>query len=471
LDGNFLYCPNQFLDLCLPNCSRGAVRLVAYLLDQTLGWLDKQGNPISQTISISYQQLIRQAGISRGAIRKAIDEASDAGFIFSVQEGRAAAKGESAQQAAYALRWDEREEYQKDLENFRGFYRGEGYRTPIPNAFFRQVIPHESLIISKVVGTVLRHTVGYQNQFGGRRSQAPLAYRFIQEFANIPDPKSLSRAISHAIASKYIVRVESGRFHNNPADRKPASYAIRWEGEFSTPETGSDTLKEEQFRNPSSDAGQYSQQEEFKNPGRSGSENPAGEQFIIPSNQRTGKKDIRKQQLGKVESVVAEESGFELLLQAGFDELTARSLATMANLEQISQQIEWLQLRKVGHNRLGMLRRAIEQNWSKPEGPEIIKAEIRQRRDRDQVRSTEEERENQRIGMDKQNRARHREELKSLWDELSQEEQHQIETTAFEHQQGIVLKNLFRTKPSHRLRECLAELDRQLTPKESSTAD
>lgn len=145
LDANFLYCPNQFLDICLPHSSRGVIRLVAYLLDQTLGWLDPQGNPIAQNISVSYRQLIDSAGISRGAIRVAIDEAIESGFIRCVRDGKPAGVGESAEHAAFALRWDERLEYQNRPETFQGFFAGEGYRTPIPNAFFRHVIPHETL--------------------------------------------------------------------------------------------------------------------------------------------------------------------------------------------------------------------------------------------------------------------------------------------------------------------------------------
>ena len=44
LTANFIYCPNQFFDVCLPHCSRGAVRFVAYLLLRTLGWRDENGN-------------------------------------------------------------------------------------------------------------------------------------------------------------------------------------------------------------------------------------------------------------------------------------------------------------------------------------------------------------------------------------------------------------------------------------------
>ena len=46
LSSNYIYCPNQYFDVCVPNCSRGAVRLVGHVLFKTLGWLDKNGQPI-----------------------------------------------------------------------------------------------------------------------------------------------------------------------------------------------------------------------------------------------------------------------------------------------------------------------------------------------------------------------------------------------------------------------------------------
>ena len=92
LTANYLYCPNQFFEVCLPNYSRGTVRLVAYMLRKTLGWLDKEGNPVEQNINISYRDLIAEAGISRGAIRKALDEAVAGGFITCIQKGQANGK-------------------------------------------------------------------------------------------------------------------------------------------------------------------------------------------------------------------------------------------------------------------------------------------------------------------------------------------------------------------------------------------
>lgn len=460
LDANFLYCPNQFLDVCLPYFSRSVVRVVAFFLDQTLGWLDADGNPINHHVTISYRQLIASAGISHGAIRTALDEAITAGFIVCVREGRPAAAGESAIPATYALRWNDQGEYQDSPENFQGFYAGDGHRTPIPNAFFRHVIPNEPLTVTKVVGTVLRHTVGYQNQFGGRRSQAPLAYRFIQEYAHIPDPKTLSQAISSAIASKYILCVEEGRFDSNPNYRKPASYAVCWEQSAEKCHSGSKDPAYPRSKNPSSPAVQNSQQERDKKPSGSEPEIPAAERIKTPSKEKTLVKDTSKQQ--QKDTVAVLSNGFETLLAAGFDVATAQKLAAMATVDQITQQISWLPQRNPGQNRLGMLRRAIEQNWSAPERPHDIKTVLRERRERDAARAAVQDQEHKRLSADKQSRIRQRAELKGLWDCLSSAEQQQIESAAYANQQGTVLKNLFRTRKSHRLRECLTELGREL---------
>ncbi|MEZ6146911.1 MAG: hypothetical protein R3B91_16135 [Planctomycetaceae bacterium] len=103
--------------------SRSVLRLVAYILDQTLGWLDTDGNPRSQNISVSYQQLVDRAGLGRGGIRPAIDEAIERKFIRRVREGRAAAAGANGEQGAFALCWDETETYQDTRRHFRGFIR------------------------------------------------------------------------------------------------------------------------------------------------------------------------------------------------------------------------------------------------------------------------------------------------------------------------------------------------------------
>jgi hypothetical protein len=59
-------------------------------------------------------------------------------------------------------------------------------------------------------------------------------------------------------------------------------------------------------------------------------------------------------------------ASFEKLIQVGFDARAARSLAMRYSIEQILNQIDWLDRRGAQRNRLGMLRRAIEQDWSAP---------------------------------------------------------------------------------------------------------
>src|SRR5580765_4522866 len=85
---NTTYTPNQFFDVCLPHYSRGVVRLVGYMIRQTLGWCDADGNPQNEQIRASYQDLIEQAGIGRTMIRQALDDAIAGKFIRCVQEGR-----------------------------------------------------------------------------------------------------------------------------------------------------------------------------------------------------------------------------------------------------------------------------------------------------------------------------------------------------------------------------------------------
>ena len=130
LSGNFLYCPNQFFDLCLSRSSRGVVRLVGYLLRRTLGWLDRDGNPIEQRIAVSYQDLVRDARISRGAVGEAIRDAIDAGFIRQVRKGHANGNGRAGETGLFELRWDEDGQYVTEPRSFRGFFAGEGHAGP-----------------------------------------------------------------------------------------------------------------------------------------------------------------------------------------------------------------------------------------------------------------------------------------------------------------------------------------------------
>jgi hypothetical protein len=198
---NTTYTPNQFFDVCLPYSSRGCVRLVAYMVRRTLGWCDADGNPIEDQLVISYADLVQNAVISRGGITKAIDETVKANFIVCLRKGRPKSPGKNSTSALYELGWDAGEQYIKDPALFQGFFEGEGNRTDIPNQFFDHIVRFESLAVIKVVGSIIRFSIGFQAKRGRRRQQVAMSYNDIQRYAKISVRRNLARAIREAIES------------------------------------------------------------------------------------------------------------------------------------------------------------------------------------------------------------------------------------------------------------------------------
>lgn len=128
--------------------------IVAYMLRKTLGWCDTDGRPQRQRFAISYAEIETDAGVSRDMIKSALAEAESGHFLRCLRKPAAKTSGQPGVTGLYELRWDERPEYLKDPNRFRGFFAGEGNRTYIPNQFFNHVVRHESLAVGKVVGSV-----------------------------------------------------------------------------------------------------------------------------------------------------------------------------------------------------------------------------------------------------------------------------------------------------------------------------
>ncbi len=416
LTGNFVYCPNQFFDLVLPHQSRGVVRLVGYLLRRTLGWLDADGNPIEEEIRVPYQELIDRAGISRGAIRSTLDEALAARLVRCCASGRAHAAGVRGQATSVELCWDASGRFVDDPKQFAGFFTGEGRRSPIPNAFFDRVIPNEPLAVVQVVGAVLRHTVGYQNQFGGRRQQAPLSYSYLQRYTGIGGRRHLAAALRTALAGGYISCVREGTFDpHHAADSQAACYAIRWaelhptSNEDRSPKVhpssgGTDRIspvrskREPDKVSPSVQKGNRANSSKgessraFKKGTGNGSETEPGERFNKGTTEKTITKTTSKQQQqrgGSGDAVgVAGRSGSgkemagELndlatmeretarreLLRVGFAAPVANRLVSVFEPAVVLRQMAWIDRREATRNRLGLLRRAIEEDWPEPVG-------------------------------------------------------------------------------------------------------
>jgi len=63
----------------------------------------------------------------------------------------------------------------------------------------------------------------------------------------------------------------------------------------------------------------------------------------------------------------AVEGAFSRLKEEGFDRTTAKHLAETYPPLRIVEQCDWLSLRNATRNRLGLLRKSIEENWPKPD--------------------------------------------------------------------------------------------------------
>ncbi|MEZ5941106.1 MAG: hypothetical protein R3C18_06925 [Planctomycetaceae bacterium] len=449
------------MDLCLPHCSRGTVRIVAYVLRQTLGWLDAQGNPIRQEIVVPYRDLIAKAGVSRGAIAAALQEAVEKRFLIRVQSGRAKSVGVNAQSASYQLRWDAAGEYAKHLDQFQGFYAGGGHRTPIPNAFFDAIVAREPLAVVKVVGAVLRHTIGYQNQFGGRRTSAPLAYSYIAKYAQLSLGRVLNQAIHAALDAGYIECVEPGGFGPQQEHRSPAQYAIRWLEQvalsgrprqrssqacsvMSTRLDASSTVKvflataengEVSSKKPSADVEQIHRSKKTIG---NGSEKPAAHQFKKAIKEKTTANNIHKQQ-----AAANFQTAVTLLRQQGMDVITAKILAAAHDLPVIQQQIDWLDARNPTENRVGMLRKAIQENWPKPQSV-VQKEQQRQRRERDRRQSVAQAREDAVLSQAKQERQQRKQRLLEEWNAASLADREQWIQLAVQREASHMLADMLR---------------------------
>lgn len=365
---NTTYTPNQFFDVCLPHYSRGVVRLVAYMIRKTLGWCDANGNPQEDTILVSYQDLVNRAGISRDMIREAIDEAIAANFIRCVRKGRPKSANKPAITALYELCWHDTDEYIRDPELFQGFYEGEGNRTDIPNQFFDYVIPNEPLSLIKVVGSVIRFSIGFQARRGRRRQQVQLSYSDIQRYANIRNRTILSSAISDALDKNYLVRIKEGLFTPTTEEQTSTTYAVKWlDVPFYLPIGQKNVPEAEEGIGQKNVPGERSEKR-TRNGQKNVPEDRSEKRTSIEIKHINETKKQQQQAENGLLVAVAQLDIFNILKNEGFSTRDAEALANAHPEEQIRNQINWLRKRNPNRNRLGMLRRAIEENWPEPLG-------------------------------------------------------------------------------------------------------
>lgn len=373
LQSNTTYCPNQFFDLVLPHFSRGVVRLVGYIIFRTFAWSNRDGQPLNEQHPISYRELIEQAGISRGALRKAIEEAVQANLIQRVRQGRAASTGAVAESSVFELKWHDGE-YTTDPARFQGFFEGTGNRTHIPNQFFTRLLPQEPLCVVKVVGSIIRFSIGFEVKRGFRRQQVALSYSAIQRYCRIGSRQDLAHALQHALASNFIQQVEIGCFDPNAGrTSKAATYRLRWAADAGVAQPSGSESVPVMNQSVGATGSIHVPAQQFNKRTGSGSGTAPAER----SRNRTGletervNNPVQQQQPATAVPQEIEEgqAAHRRLIGVGFDRATAARLAGSHPAEQIERQIAWMSQRNPTRNPLGLLRKAIEQDWPAPIRP------------------------------------------------------------------------------------------------------
>ncbi len=371
---NTTYTPNQFFDVCIPNYSRGVVRLVGYMLRKTLGWCDEHGNPKEEELVISYNELIKNAKISRGAIKEAINDSIKGKFIKCLREGKMKKAGEEGLSALFQLNWDCKNKYTFDPAKFNGFFAGQGNRTYIPNQFFDVLIKEDPLKIIKLVGTIIRNTIGFQTYSGFRRQNIQMNFLELQKKANLSS-RHLSEALVIAIEKKYIKYVEKGIFDKNAGINSRASkYSLNWTDSSGKLIIGSKGKVEnnDQSKKESEEGNSSKRTVEAKKQSKKDSGFSSKGKVVNASKKDSASiKEIKPLNKTFKQQPVAVAVAYEELIKIGFNKISSLEIVKYHTpdkiLRIITNQIDWLPNRNVKKNKLGLLKKAIKENWTAPE--------------------------------------------------------------------------------------------------------
>ena len=400
---NYTYTPNQFFDVILPHYSRGAVRLCAYMIRQALGWCGTLGNPQEgRDIAISQKIGMLEANVGREAIGPAIKELIEGRVIVCVREPLLSGP-RSERAGLYALRWDTRPmsnpegAYITTLDEFDGFYDdgNSGCMTRVPDVYLDYTVSQEPLSTSKVIGCILRNTIGYQTGRGIRRIHVQYSQKDIMERMQISSKEVISEALRSAVDEGHLVEIPGYFDPNGGAESRAAVYAIRWEDGW-----GGSLLKPDETmvaKTTASTSKNYSEDENTADNANL-SENRGGNYQLTyrktgaATRRKTGavnlsenRGGINKEENNKEITLIKQQqrnsptpsssSNSEpdvdvfvaaALIAFGFDAKTAEELALAHPADVIQAQLEYFQFRTKASNPQGMLRRAIEGNWAPP---------------------------------------------------------------------------------------------------------
>ena len=119
---------------------------------------------------------------------------------------------------------------------FAGFCQPEaaGRFTMVPNQFFDEIVPNEPASVTKLVGLVIRRTLGWQEADGQRRQQAQISYSEFRREMNMSND-TVAAALQIALHKGYIVKLREGRLNSKTGTAIGAFYGLAW-SQADTPE-------------------------------------------------------------------------------------------------------------------------------------------------------------------------------------------------------------------------------------------
>ncbi len=365
---NTTYAPNQFFDVVLKHSSRGCVRVVAYLIRKTLGWSDANGNPQNPEATVSFNEFIKEAGVSRGALKEAINEALEKRFIECLRFGKPHAPGESGYSARYRLQWDERDVYITDPDRFEGFYSANGNLTHIPNDFFDVTVKSEPLAVTQVVGAIIRHTIGWQEgRYGFRRQQVSMSFAQLMRRTCIGSSRTVAGAIRAALEGNHIVRLQQGRFDPRAGlESSAAIYGVKWldqaealDGSKSKPVTTASF----------GGANPLSVQKGKRQDGsRRNSDNGSREKAVCvqEGQRRAFKRESAIENNPLNNTLKQQQTAVDALVREGIEHCKASELVHIHGAHRVNRQVALLPKRRIRESRTGLLITAIERDLPPP---------------------------------------------------------------------------------------------------------
>lgn len=360
-EANSVFCPNEFFDIGIPSLNGPQLKILGYFIRRTLGWRDEDGNPIEDEVLITSNELSKKAGVGERHVKPSLQLLEKLGFISCVQKPSKSIAGKSAQSGMYALQnAPQGSLYTADLDQFKGFHPGVGNCTFTPNAFFDFVLPTQDHAKSKVIGILIRHTIGYvdPSRPGGRRRKVSLGRNRIKALTGIKSNSTVDSTLKYCIANNFVQCERDGVWHCDPRKRKAGEYSIYFAGSLQNKNGSTESTSQ---IGPEEALPKTGQESYFPKQAKSTSQIGPRKHFPNRAFIKETKNKLNKQKAAAVDDSILE------LLQPFFDDpVDIRHLASVATPEQIQNQVDWLPQRNPDANPAGLLRRAIEGNWPKP---------------------------------------------------------------------------------------------------------